>query len=144
MSVLVIDASVAAKWTLPEPDAAAAEALLRMGHDFIAPALVAAELSHVFAKKVRSREITADAARAGLRVALELIQLKTGGTAALEGALDIALKHQCSGYDATYVALALEEDCPFVTADRRLLNALLPVFPETMLWVEDVPETTEA
>lgn len=42
----------------------------------------------------------------------------------LASALEIALAHRRSIYDAIYVALALRENCEMVTADERLYNAL--------------------
>ncbi len=58
-------------------------------------------------------------------------------------ACGLALDHDRSVYDALYVALAVDEGCQLVTADRRLYNALAPHLPETMLWIEDVPEPTD-
>jgi len=50
------------------------------------------------------------------------------GKAALAGwtdqtdisALDLALNNQMSLWDCVYLALAIEHDCPLITADRRL------------------------
>jgi hypothetical protein len=42
----------------------------------------------------------------------------------LEGALEIALETGRSVYDSVYVALAVALECPLVTADERLVNAL--------------------
>jgi predicted nucleic acid-binding protein len=43
-----------------------------------------------------------------------------------------------SAYDSLYVALALDERCQLVTADRRLYDATSPIYPDTMLWIEDL------
>ena len=44
-------------------------------------------------------------------------------TAALaEGALDLAVRHGCSAYDAAYVALAQQLRLPLVTADEALVR----------------------
>ena len=61
----------------------------------------------------------------------------------LAAALDIGMEHNRSVYDALYVALALREGCRLVTADRRLYQALEPVMPATMLWVEDIQRFLE-
>jgi predicted nucleic acid-binding protein len=37
-------------------------------------------------------------------------------------ALDLALNNQMSPWDCVYLALALEHDCPMITADRRLFK----------------------
>lgn len=39
-------------------------------------------------------------------------------------ALDIALAHDITAYDATYVALAQQLDLPLITADARLVRLL--------------------
>jgi predicted nucleic acid-binding protein len=38
-------------------------------------------------------------------------------------ALDLSLQYQLSLWDCVYLALALEHDCPVLTADRRLFRA---------------------
>ena len=40
-----------------------------------------------------------------------------------------------------YAAVALSLGCRCVTADRPFYAALAAPYPETMLWVEDIPET---
>jgi predicted nucleic acid-binding protein len=54
-------------------------------------------------------------------------------------ALDIAFAHGRNAHDARYLAVALEERCPLVTADRRTYNAVANALPNVVLWVEDVP-----
>jgi len=38
-------------------------------------------------------------------------------------ALDLSVRHQISLWDCIYLALALEYDCPMLTADGRLFRA---------------------
>ena len=57
----------------------------------------------------------------------------------MDEAIEIALRYQRSAYDALYVALALQEGCPLVTADRRLYDAVAVELPGVVLWIEDVP-----
>ncbi|MEP7215400.1 MAG: type II toxin-antitoxin system VapC family toxin [Anaerolineaceae bacterium] len=66
-----------------------------------------------------------------------VFEMPTG--ALLLGAMSIALRFNRSIYDSLYVALALQERCALVTADRRLYDAVAPSYLETMLWIEDVP-----
>ncbi len=49
-------------------------------------------------------------------------------------AFDLAVRH-----DSLYLALALREQCKFVTADLKLFNSLRDGYPTTMLWVADIP-----
>lgn len=53
MSVLVVNASVAVKWMLPEPLASAAVRLQSSSHQLHAPAFLDIELANVLWKKVR-------------------------------------------------------------------------------------------
>lgn len=90
--------------------------------------------------KHRRGEIDRDEARTAVRAvaALAITELPIGPL--LRPAMDIALQYDRTVYDALYVALALREQCQLVTADRRLYNALAGVFPESLLWVADLPE----
>jgi predicted nucleic acid-binding protein len=38
----------------------------------------------------------------------------------------LAILHECAVYDCTYVALALREGCPLITADVALARRLAP------------------
>ncbi len=40
----------------------------------------------------------------------------------LSAALELSLQQQMSLWDSVYLALAVEHDCPFMTADRRLFK----------------------
>lgn len=58
MSAYVIDASVAIKWMLSEPNTPEALRLRASGSPLHAPALLDVELASVLLKKVRQRAIT--------------------------------------------------------------------------------------
>ena len=134
---IVVDASVAAKWFLLEEHSPKAAALLSDNHERIAPELLVTEVAHTLVKRVRSGVVDAEDARAFLRRLFNLVEiLPTVSLASI--ALDLAIEHQRSAYDALYAALALREHCQLVTADRRLYDALHASFPGTMLWIEDV------
>jgi predicted nucleic acid-binding protein len=130
----VVDASVVLKWFLREPDSAAADLLLEKflnnEVDLIAPDLILVETASALWKRARVRnEMSADEATLIFRDALTLpLSLIPSGTVA-EAALQIALRHRHSVYDAIYCALAIERHCDFLTADRTLVNKLQNVFP---------------
>jgi predicted nucleic acid-binding protein len=123
----VLDCSVAAKWVLPEPDRAAALRLFDRYESgeilLIAPDLPLAELASLLAMRSRRKQISAPQARQAFqliaRSALKLFDMRSR----LAPALDLALAHGLSLWDSVYVVLALEHDCPLLTADRRLLLA---------------------
>jgi predicted nucleic acid-binding protein len=134
---LVVDASVAVKWLVKEPDTDKAEALLelcRLGkYDPVAPELLVAEVGGVLCKRVRQGTINPSQAefqfdrfkriRPVLKPLLDIIGQ----------AFELALVHQHSIYDCLYVALALEAQCELVTADERLFRAFSPSYPSVKL-----------
>lgn len=122
---IVVDASVAVKWYVPEPGDSEASALLGGSGERLAPDLLAAELANTVWKKVRRGEL--DATEAGEIVdafvsACPVALIPAGPY--LRAAFDIAARYQRTVYDALYLALALAEDCILVTADSRLAAGL--------------------
>lgn len=125
-SVLVIDTSVAVKWYVPEPGTLAAAELLEKGYLLLAPDLVGPELGNVLWKKVGRGEITPTEAHEVARTFVQAPPVRLIASAAyLSAALDIALRHKRTVYDALYVALAVERGGRYVTADERLVHALI-------------------
>lgn len=139
MTTYVVDASVAVKWFLTEPHSEAATRLLVLQHRRIAPELVFSEVAHTLLKRLRGGEIQRDQAVRSLAELPALMSIRPSAHLTLR-AFDFATTHDRSAYDAIYVALAVEQECQMVTADRRLYNALRAELPNTMLWVEDVPQ----
>ena len=120
---IVVDASVATKWVLPEDGSDRASALRRLGEEFIAPGLIAAEIGNAVWKRVIWKDFpTTDALRA-LHVALahfsQISPVDNLAARATEIAID--LKHPI--YDCFYLALAEGARCPLITADTRLVAA---------------------
>jgi predicted nucleic acid-binding protein len=121
---LVLDASVAVKWYIPEEGSAAARALLDTPALFIAPALLLAEVTNVLWKKVRRGEIERDDARTiAAHLCTESLIDYRAVQPLTEAALDIALQFGQTVYDALYLALAAAEDTQMVTADSRLFRS---------------------
>lgn len=116
---MVIDASVAIKWLVPEDDHEKA-LTARRDHDFIAPQLIYAECANIVWKKVRKGELTAQEARESA-LFIDTYDIKTVAVRDLVPiALDLSLHLDHAAYDCFYLALALLEDCPFLTADVKL------------------------
>ena len=120
---LVVDASVAAKWVLPEPDFSQAERLRQSGEALIAPTLVLAEIGNAVWKRAIRGELTAADAESAVRLAAVLFSslLPMEQLAIRANALAIGLRHPI--YDCFYLALAEREDATLVTADARLIVA---------------------
>ena len=139
MSSLVIDASVAAKWLVTEAHSDEATNLRKSAFALIAPEHFVVELASAMLSKVRRRQLSAALAMDAVRT-IEFLPVGLRPAAPLlTRAGEIAIRYDRSVYDSLYITLALAEECQFVTADRRLYNALAPVFSGTMLWVEDIP-----
>ena len=123
MSRFVVDASVAIKWVVAEPGSGDAS-LLRRAQALIAPDLIVAELANILWKKVTRGELPVDQALLAADL-LERSGLDLRGMGRLLASatrLAIALGHPA--YDCVYLALAMEEGCPFVTADEKLIRRL--------------------
>ena len=118
--MLVVDASVAAKWALPEPDSDRALALHARGEALLAPSLVAAEIGNAAWKRVRRGLLTRDQGLAATRIAVELISRIVPDTELYQPAAELAVDFGHSIYDCFYVALANREQSTLVTADARL------------------------
>ncbi len=131
MSLLVLDASVAAKWFLPsvdEPLAEEAQALLRRyangDIEFAVPDLFWAEIGSILWKSVRTGRLSSKAATEALTTMLQCGFPTVPSRELAEDALAIALSTGRTVYDAMYLALAVQRDTSMITADERLVNAL--------------------
>jgi predicted nucleic acid-binding protein len=139
LKAIVVDASVAIKWFIPEVHAIFATRLLHTNLHFIAPDLIFAEVGNILWKKYRSKELTLDTASAILDDFKRLPFNSHENESLLDAAWQIAIVHQCTVYDSLYVALAQTEGCLLVTADRTLYNTLCPThLASLLLWVEDI------
>jgi predicted nucleic acid-binding protein len=123
----VVDCSVAAKWALAESGEIAAFRLLdqqALGElSLIAPDLLLMEFASLIAKRTRRKEMSPAEAYQAFRL-IEEAELRLFETRPLLGdALDLALNSQMSLWDCVYLALAIEHDCPLITADRRLFRS---------------------
>jgi predicted nucleic acid-binding protein len=125
MSRFVVDASAGVKWFLPEPGTADALRLQQPIHELHVPAFFDLELANIFWKRVRQSAITRTEADTFLgELAALLIPRHPEGTL-VAAAFDIAHQADRTMYDSIYVALAIDLDAVLVTADDRLVNALV-------------------
>ena len=120
MTGYVVDASVVVKWLVTEEWSNESSALLEAGLTLIAPELVFAEASNALWAMHRrgdlSRDDLSDATdllrSAPLSVPVSMRRLAAGAVR-----LAVDLGHPA--YDCYYLALAMQEQYPVVTADAR-------------------------
>ena len=124
MKRIVPDASIVAAAFFQEEHADAAQKILASGRTLIAPDLLYAEIANVIWKRRHLGEITDDEAIELLNDALALpIEIITCRDL-VDAALPLALLTRRTVYDCLYLAAALNSNATFITADRRLVNAL--------------------
>lgn len=136
MNTVVVDASVAAKWVLPERGETLVEEAMQLLADyeaakirFIVPDLFWAEMANVLWKSARVGRISRTSAEAALAAVQRIDFSSISAESLIEFAFGIANAFDRTVYDSLYVALALKAKAQFITADRRLANALAAELP---------------
>jgi predicted nucleic acid-binding protein len=119
MKAAVVDASVAVKWLLPEPGSDRARSLAAMRLQ--APDLLPVECANVLWKKVRLGDLSKDQALVAFEMLRNAPVAFTGSLELLDAALRLSIGLEHPVYDCLYIALAVRNDLPLVTADRRLV-----------------------
>ena len=123
MNLLVIDASIAVKWVVEEVGTPQALAL-RDGSKLIAPEPLVAECANILWKKVQRNQLFEEEALLAARL-LQGADIELAPTRPLlEAATRVAIDLDHPAYDCLYLALAIANDCRFVTADEKLLRRL--------------------
>ena len=121
---LVVDASVAVKWLVEEPDSNIAQKLVASSEDLHAPRLMASEVANALWRKARLGEIgRGDAGAVLARVPEMPVRWNADETVSADAIrLAMALDHPV--YDCVNLVLAHRIGAVLVTADRRFVKAL--------------------
>ncbi len=118
--ILVLDASVAAMWFVPEEHSHSAALLLAPDYDLVAPDILRMEVASALLKALRRKEMAAaDAVEALDTLSAAAIRMFPAADH-VDTAFQLARRHGGSLYDAIYVALALHLHAPLVTHDAQL------------------------
>lgn len=138
MKKVVVDASVAMKWFVPEVHSAAAARLLDSEIALFAPDLLASEFGNTVWKKLRRGELSRAEADEILS-AFAKVPVQTHRSAdLLAPAFTLAVELDRSVYDCLYLAAAVAEDCAVVTADAKFHGIVAATaFADHVRWVEE-------
>jgi hypothetical protein len=140
---VVVDASLAAMWAVPEPYSQAALSLAdhwaQEGTQLFAPCLMLAEVNNALYKRIVRGEMNLAAAQAALDVILGFsVEIREQpGLQAHAMRLARQLRRPTS-YDCQYLVLAEFLDCELWTGDQRFHNAVRRAF-HRVKWIGQHP-----
>lgn len=138
MIPLVVDASVAGKWLLPEKHSDAARSLIDSDYALQVPDLIYPEVANILWKRVRRGELSSDEAQIALLTLATTPLIVHPSIHFISRALDLAIRTVRTAYDSLYLALAMETSSRVVTADERFYNSVRSgPFASYVAWVED-------
>lgn len=128
-SRICVDASLALKLVLPEPDSDQAavewQNWVRSGVEIATPYLFIYETSSVLRNRVYRKELTHKEADEALSILAGLGITYLHPPAILQSAWELARRfNRPTAYDCFYLALAQHQGCPLWTSDKRLYNAV--------------------
>ena len=121
---LVVDASLAAAWFLPDEHNDAADQIMAKldQNPGRAPSLFWFETRNLFLVAERRGRLQPGEATTTM-AQLRGFPILDEGTGADRLVLALAERHGLSGYDASYLALAMSQNLPLATLDRKLAAA---------------------
>ena len=127
--MIIVDASVAAKWIFPEEHTARARALLRhtlnRSEVIAAPPLLFFEVTNIVRKRIAREGVSRERGRRELERFLAIPVEQRSFPGIHQRALAIATEFNLpAAYDAHYVALAEYLACTLWTDDQRLIRDL--------------------
>lgn len=124
---LVIDSSIGIKTVYPEPDSPKALQVrddFRKGiHQLFAPDLYFLEVGNFLVMAARTGKIPVADLPFAYSEVIRHQPIICPTPASFPRAFEIASRIRVSLYDAIYLALSEEEQCPLLTADQKLINA---------------------
>lgn len=129
MNTFVVDAGVALKWYVPEVLSSEAVGFLELSTEkeifLLAPEIIVSEIGNILWKKCRREELTADDARKIIGAVIDSFPIHIiCSNQLLPVAFEIAHAYDRTVYDSLYLALAKIKNCPLITADEHLVNAI--------------------
>lgn len=137
--MLVVDASVAIKWFLPEIHSEEASLVLKSKQELLAPDLIWAEFGSTLWKKVHRKEVTIQEAEGILKDFMRLPLQTYSSKFLLNAAWKFAHESGATVYDSLYLALAKARGCSLVTADKKFYESITKgTNISRIIWIENV------
>ena len=138
--IVVVDASVATMWYLPQAYSEQAIDLLGSGHDLVAPNLIRIEVGNALLRGLRRNELNPEETMKAIRSLLpEAVRLLPTSAEQVEASLEIAVEHGGSIHDAIYISLARSLDAPISTNDMEMAATARKAEVQVSLIADGVP-----
>lgn len=122
--MIVVDASVAVKWFIPEAGEEAAAKLLGGKKRLIAPALIRLEVTGAILRRYREGHLSEKKAREGTHAWEAMLQHRVvrlvPDAELFDDAVQMAFLAKHTLADCLYLAVAKELDAPVITADKPM------------------------
>lgn len=140
--MIVVDASLAAKWFLAEVDSDEAQRFFQSRRAALhGPDVLMVEVARALVTASNTRRMTSAEARSAIEVWLELLEdavvtLHRVEPRHLRRATRLALDLGHPLPDCLYLALAIELDCEFVTCDAKFRDKAVSLHPRVRLLSE--------
>lgn len=121
---LVLDASIALVWFLPDEESSVADDTLRRldGAEATVPDLFWHEMRNVLMTSYRRKRLSLAEVWHSMQ-RLDQLSIITAAVSNNDHILTLAERHGLTAYDAAYLALALETRLSLATLDKRLIAA---------------------
>lgn len=119
---LVVDASVAVRWTIATPLSQQAEQLLRARETLIAPDFIIVEVTNAFCSHLRKRADRVQRAVDGIEFLPRWFAELVPAVGLRHRAMALALDLHHPAYDCFYLALAASRGAKLVTTDEHLIR----------------------
>jgi predicted nucleic acid-binding protein len=116
--LIVVDASIAVQWLVPEAGAELSASVLGRA-DLIAPGLLMVEVANALRRKIMSGDIGKPEADDGFRLIAANVDLRLPSPSLVTRALAMALEMSHPIYDCIYLALAEAIAGRLLTRDRE-------------------------
>ena len=146
MPKAVVDSSVTIKWFVDEEFTAEADQLLtdlqNGALEALAQDFLIIEIGNILWKKERAQLVSEAEARIIMNGWPSLPITWMASHDLLDDTFHLAVRHGRTLYDSLYLALSVRENCPFITRDEKLVNAVQRALPQVLTLSQWVQQNT--